>query len=108
LSGYDPDAYPPNYGEADKFVEDNTLNVKNNERYWQQRALDIQSMGKFPDGIGGGRGNASLATGIPGSSVNQSAAAASHVTDDTADNHHHHEEGGSEQISLRGGNVPSR
>ena len=49
LSGYDPDAYPPNYGAADRFVEENTLNVRKNERYWQEKAVQVQSLGKADD-----------------------------------------------------------
>lgn len=44
--GYDPDAYPPNYGQADKFVQDNTLEIKKNEAFWQKKALEIQKMTK--------------------------------------------------------------
>jgi protein-tyrosine sulfotransferase len=46
--GYDPDAYPPNYGEADTIVANNTQLIKQNEVYWQRKALDIQQMTKLP------------------------------------------------------------
>jgi len=39
--GYDADAYPPSYGQADALVTNNTLLVKQNEEYWQRRAQDI-------------------------------------------------------------------
>jgi len=39
--GYDADAYPPSYGQADAMVANNTLLVKQNEEYWQHRVQDI-------------------------------------------------------------------
>lgn len=39
--GYDPEAYPPTYGQADAMVANNTLLVKQNEKYWQRKAQDI-------------------------------------------------------------------
>lgn len=39
--GYDADAYPPSYGDADAIVTNNTRLVKQNEDYWQRKALDI-------------------------------------------------------------------
>ena len=39
--GYDADAYPPTYGQADDLVANNTLLVKLNEKYWQRKAQDI-------------------------------------------------------------------
>lgn len=44
--GYDPDAYPPNYGEADRFVQDNTLEIKKNKAFWQKRASEIKKLTK--------------------------------------------------------------
>ena len=44
--GYDPHAYPPNYGEADKFVAENTQLIKRNEDYWRRRSQEIVSMSK--------------------------------------------------------------
>jgi len=44
--GYDPYAYPPNYGEADAFVAENTLKLRQNEAYWQQKAAVVLSLGK--------------------------------------------------------------
>ena len=44
--GYDPDAYPPNYGEADKFVADNTVLIKDNEDNWRKRGQDVINMEK--------------------------------------------------------------
>jgi len=39
--GYDANAYPPSYGQADALVTNNTLMVKQNEEYWQRKAHDI-------------------------------------------------------------------
>ena len=39
--GYDPDAYPPTYGQADAIVANNTWLVKQNEEYWQRKAQDL-------------------------------------------------------------------
>ena len=44
--GYDADAYPPNYGEADSFVANNTLLIKSNEQFWQKKAIDAQQLTK--------------------------------------------------------------
>lgn len=44
--GYAPHAYPPNYGEADKFVAENTKLIKNNEDYWRRRSQEIILMSK--------------------------------------------------------------
>lgn len=44
--GYDPDAYPPNYGEADRFVQDNTVEIEKNKAFWQKRASEIQKLTK--------------------------------------------------------------
>ena len=47
--GYDADAYPPSYGQADALVANNTLLLKQNEVYWQQKAQDIfQQVTKVP------------------------------------------------------------
>ena len=35
--GYDADAYPPTYGEADALVTNNTRLVQQNEQYWQRK-----------------------------------------------------------------------
>lgn len=63
--GYDPDAYPPNYGQADKVVQDNTLEIKKNEEFWQKKALEIQKMSKAP---------------FVGTGVNRSSETATHET----------------------------
>jgi len=39
--GYDADAYPPTYGQADAIVTNNTIQIKMNEEYWQRKAQDI-------------------------------------------------------------------
>ncbi|XP_041348960.1 protein-tyrosine sulfotransferase 1-like [Gigantopelta aegis] len=45
--GYDPDANPPNYGNPDPEVADNTLHVQKNQDFWQKRERDI--FDKLPD-----------------------------------------------------------
>lgn len=72
--GYDPDAYPPNYGQADKVVQDNTLEIKKNEAFWQKKALEIQKMSKAPF----------IGTGVNRSSETASAAT-NHVPRDPPD-----------------------
>ena len=32
--GYDPNANPPNYGEADSKIKENTNQIKANREYW--------------------------------------------------------------------------
>ena len=32
--GYDPTANPPNYGEADAKIKENTFNIQKNREYW--------------------------------------------------------------------------
>ena len=44
--GYDPYAYPPNYGKADPFVHDNTIHIRQNEDEWRQKALEVKGQGK--------------------------------------------------------------
>lgn len=39
--GYDPDAYPPNYGQPDTKVADNTLHIQQNKDYWRKREMSI-------------------------------------------------------------------
>ena len=39
--GYDPHANPPNYGKPDPQVADNTLHIKTNADFWQQKEKDI-------------------------------------------------------------------
>lgn len=36
--GYDPFANPPNYGEADLKIKENTLHIQNNKEYWKELA----------------------------------------------------------------------
>jgi len=36
--GYDADAYPPTYGQADALVANNTLLVKQNQEFYQRKA----------------------------------------------------------------------
>lgn len=46
--GYDPFAYPPNYGKPDKQVADNTAFVKNNLNYWRLKGEAVYRMTKPP------------------------------------------------------------
>ncbi len=46
--GYNPQGYPPNYGDADKFVMDNTIHIKNNEDLWRKKSQDVINMSKPP------------------------------------------------------------
>ena len=46
--GYDPEAYPPEYGQADNQVQENTKNIRDTEEYWRKRKQDIQNMSKPP------------------------------------------------------------
>ena len=39
--GYDPDGNPPNYGNPDSKVADNTLHIQQNVDYWKKREEDI-------------------------------------------------------------------
>lgn len=39
--GYDPFANPPNYGQPDQIIQDNTLLVQQNKEYWKQLALNF-------------------------------------------------------------------
>ena len=36
--GYDPYANPPNYGEADKKIQENTFHISANKEYWKELA----------------------------------------------------------------------
>lgn len=36
--GYDPNANPPNYGEPDPKIKENTFHVQQNREYWKQLA----------------------------------------------------------------------
>ena len=40
--GYDPNAYPPHYGDASQFASDNTHDIRAKEDYWRQRTRAIQ------------------------------------------------------------------
>ena len=49
--GYDPNAYPPKYGEADSWVKQNTLNIKQNADYWKLRNEEILSKTRLPSSV---------------------------------------------------------
>ncbi|ELU09836.1 hypothetical protein CAPTEDRAFT_172938 [Capitella teleta] len=44
--GYDPFAYPPNYGDADQMVAQNTLHIRNNDDYWRRKSLQLHQEAK--------------------------------------------------------------
>ena len=44
--GYDPASYPPNYGDPDKFVAENTDEIRHNEDFWRKRGQEIATMTK--------------------------------------------------------------
>ncbi|XP_055862286.1 protein-tyrosine sulfotransferase 1-like [Biomphalaria glabrata] len=49
--GYDPKANPPNYGQPDPAVADNTIHIKQNADFWRKREMDVLSQGaddQFP------------------------------------------------------------
>ena len=48
--GYDPAAFPPNYGNPDKFVMENTHDVKQNAALWRRRSDDVYKQAKPPAG----------------------------------------------------------
>ena len=41
--GYDPLANPPDYGEPDARVADNTVHIEQDADYWRQRAEEIEA-----------------------------------------------------------------
>ncbi|CAL1543362.1 unnamed protein product [Lymnaea stagnalis] len=43
--GYDPKANPPNYGQPDPYVADNTIHIKKNADFWKQREIDVLNQG---------------------------------------------------------------
>lgn len=45
--GYDPHANPPNYGQPDPEVADNTLHIRTNAEFWRRKEKDI--FDKLPD-----------------------------------------------------------
>ncbi len=59
--GYDPQAYPPNYGNPDAFVAENTDDIRSNEDFWRKRGLEIATMTKpkwsYNEKEGGAAGN---------------------------------------------------
>eukprot|EP00090_Calanus_glacialis_P028383 TRINITY_DN4561_c0_g1_i1.p1 TRINITY_DN4561_c0_g1~~TRINITY_DN4561_c0_g1_i1.p1 ORF type:complete len:380 (-),score=107.11 TRINITY_DN4561_c0_g1_i1:494-1633(-) len=44
--GYDPEGNPPNYGKPDKFVVDNTNDIKKNDAEWEEIAEKVKSLSK--------------------------------------------------------------
>lgn len=45
--GYDPDAYPPNYGTPDEDVLRNNQMIKNHEELYRQLALEVRNRSKI-------------------------------------------------------------
>jgi len=41
ILGYDPYANPPNYGNADAVVKENTFKVKNNAQLWDSKVKQL-------------------------------------------------------------------
>lgn len=39
--GYDPRANPPNYGDADQWVANNTIRVVQQERHWVNKTQEL-------------------------------------------------------------------
>ena len=48
--GYDPYAYPPNYGDPDSFVSQNTAYVEHNKKYFEQKKQEVYSVSKTQKG----------------------------------------------------------
>lgn len=48
ILGYDPYANPPNYGNADSWVKDNTLKVKAEKNLWESKAKQILNRDPVP------------------------------------------------------------
>lgn len=46
--GYDPEANPPNYGQPDPKVADNTLHIKQNVDFWKKRESELLKHDKPP------------------------------------------------------------
>ena len=44
--GYDPAGNPPNYGKADKIVIENTNDIKEHDRDWNEIAEKVKSLSK--------------------------------------------------------------
>ena len=44
--GYDPAGNPPNYGKADKVVIENTNDIKEHDRDWNEIAEKVKSLSK--------------------------------------------------------------
>ena len=41
ILGYDPDANPPNYGQPDPRVADNTMHMHQNEQFWKRKEQEL-------------------------------------------------------------------
>ena len=44
--GYDPAGNPPNYGKADKIVIENTNDIKEHDKDWNEIAEKVKSLSK--------------------------------------------------------------
>lgn len=47
--GYDPHANPPNYGEPDKRISDNTFHINENKEYWKNLARKVSIHADKPE-----------------------------------------------------------
>ena len=47
--GYDPHANPPNYGQPDPEIADNTRHIKKNSDFWKQQEVKIRETGAHDD-----------------------------------------------------------
>ena len=44
--GYDASSVPPNYGDPDQSVQQNTAHIREQHEYWKVRELQVQNTGK--------------------------------------------------------------
>lgn len=42
--GYDPFGNPPNYGEPEKVVQENTNDIKKNHEFWDEKAQEVKGL----------------------------------------------------------------
>uniref|UniRef100_T1J9P8 Protein-tyrosine sulfotransferase n=1 Tax=Strigamia maritima TaxID=126957 RepID=T1J9P8_STRMM len=48
MLGYDPNGNPPNYGNPDSFVIDNTKDIRENSKHWSKLADEVVAGKKYP------------------------------------------------------------
>jgi len=49
--GYDPNGNPPNYGEPEKVVEENTNEIQKNQQFWEAKAQVVKGIESKTDGL---------------------------------------------------------